>query len=99
MQMLQSPEVARDKYMPRLDVLLKDLAKQAIDTFFVRAGDVLSAALVYAGTHWLAFQTKQFALFNLGLVSVWIILSIMIGLENKRLINITDRKPVAEKTR
>lgn len=61
-------------------------AKQAIDTFFVRAGDVLSAALVYLGTSWLAFTTKQFALFNLGLVVIWIILATYIGRENQRLL-------------
>ena len=60
-------------------------AKQAIDTFFVRAGDVLSAVLVYAGTTWLSFQTKHFALFNLGLVVLWIIVAVLIGRENRRL--------------
>ena len=60
-------------------------AKQAIDTFFVRAGDVLSAALVYAGVNWLAFETTQFALFNIVLVAVWLILAILIGIQNKKL--------------
>ncbi len=60
-------------------------AKQAIDTFFVRAGDVLSALIVYVGTTFLAFQTKQFALFNLGLVVVWIIIAVLIGRENVRM--------------
>lgn len=61
-------------------------AKQAIDTFFVRIGDVLSAALVYAGTTWLALQTKQFALFNMGMILVWIVLAFYIGKENQRMI-------------
>lgn len=61
-------------------------AKQAIDTFFVRTGDVLSAALVYVGTTWLTFTTKQFALFNLGLVAVWLFLALVIGYENHRLV-------------
>jgi len=61
-------------------------AKQAIDTIFWRAGDVLSTALVAVGTTWLAFQTKQFALVNLGLVCVWLILAVFIGRENKRLV-------------
>ncbi len=59
-------------------------AKQAIDTFFVRAGDVLSALLVFVGT-FLAFQTKHFALVNLFLVAIWFVLALMIGKENKRL--------------
>jgi AAA family ATP:ADP antiporter len=54
-------------------------AKQAIDTWFWRAGDVLSAALVFAGTTWLAFQTRDFALFNLGLVVVWLVLAFLVG--------------------
>ena len=54
-------------------------AKQAIDTFFVRAGDVLSALLVYVGINWLSFQTRQFAMVNLCLVVVWLILAVMVG--------------------
>jgi AAA family ATP:ADP antiporter len=60
-------------------------AKQAIDTLFVRIGDFLSAGLVVVGTGLLAFQTKHFASVNLILVLVWIILAILIGLENRRL--------------
>jgi ATP/ADP translocase len=60
-------------------------AKQAIDTFFVRAGDVLSAVLVFAGTTWLAITTKGFALFNVGLVIAWLILAILIGRHYRRL--------------
>lgn len=60
-------------------------AKQAIDTFFWRAGDVLSAALVYAGTTWLAFDTGHFAFTCFGLVIVWLIFAVLIGLENKKL--------------
>jgi AAA family ATP:ADP antiporter len=60
-------------------------AKQAIDTFFVRAGDVLSAALIFAGTTYLSFGTRQFALVNLGFVLVWTALAALIGRENGRL--------------
>ncbi|MFN0149873.1 MAG: NTP/NDP exchange transporter [bacterium] len=60
-------------------------AKQAIDTFFVRAGDVLSAALVFAGTNWLAFKTQQFAMVNIALVVVWLVLAVMIGRESRKL--------------
>ncbi len=59
-------------------------AKQAIDTFFVRMGDVLSAVLVYAGTTWLAFGTKQFALTCFGLVMVWLVFALLIGIEYRR---------------
>lgn len=60
-------------------------AKQAIDTFFVRAGDVLSAVLVYIGITFLSFQTRHFALFNIGLVIIWIILAVLIGRENHKI--------------
>ena len=60
-------------------------AKQAIDTFFVRAGDVLSAVLVYAGTTWLALSTQGFALVNVVLVVVWLGIALLIGRHYKRL--------------
>ena len=60
-------------------------AKQAIDTVFVRAGDLLSAALVYVGVNVLALSTRQFALVNLGLGVVWLVIAARIGLEYKRL--------------
>ena len=54
-------------------------AKQANDTFFVRFGDVLSAGLVFAGTTWLGFAPKHFALINVGLILGWLVLAIAIG--------------------
>jgi len=47
-------------------------AKQAIDTFFVRTGDVLQAVLVFAGTTWLALGVKGFAVANLVLIALWL---------------------------
>src|SRR5918998_2461133 len=44
-------------------------AKQAIDSFFWRAGDVLSAALVYTGITLLGFGTTGFARVNLILAA------------------------------
>ena len=67
-------------------------AKQAIDSFFVRAGDVLSAGLVFVGVNWLLFKTEQFAMVNLGLVIVWITLAILIGRENRKQTVLYDRK-------
>jgi AAA family ATP:ADP antiporter len=54
-------------------------AKQANDTFFVRFGDVLSAGLVFAGTTWLSFAPKQFAITNAVLVVIWLVLAVWIG--------------------
>ncbi len=61
-------------------------AKQAIDSFFVRAGDVLTALLVFAGTTYLAMGPSGFAKFNIVLVLVWLGLAVLIGREYKRLI-------------
>ena len=61
-------------------------AKQAIDTFFVRSGDVLSAALVFAGTTWFALTTRQFAMINILLVSAWLLLAFLVGREHRRLV-------------
>jgi AAA family ATP:ADP antiporter len=54
-------------------------AKQAIDTFFVRFGDVLSAGLVFAGTTWLAFSPKHFAMVAIGLILIWLGIAYALG--------------------
>jgi ATP:ADP antiporter, AAA family len=54
-------------------------AKQAIDSFFQRAGDVLSAALVFVGVTMLGLGTTGFARVNLVLAAVWLILAVAIG--------------------
>ncbi|MCA9757394.1 MAG: translocase [Candidatus Eisenbacteria bacterium] len=59
-------------------------AKQAIDTFFVRAGDVLSALLVYLGLNQLALSTAGFARVNLVLAGIWLAIAVAIGLEYRR---------------
>jgi AAA family ATP:ADP antiporter len=61
-------------------------AKQAIDTFFVRTGDVLQAVVVFVGTTFLAMQARHFALFNVALVIVWLVLAFAIGREYKQLV-------------
>jgi AAA family ATP:ADP antiporter len=60
-------------------------AKQANDAFFVRFGDVLSAGLVFAGTHWLSFGSRQFALVNVALIAGWLALAVVIGRRFDRL--------------
>ena len=54
-------------------------AKQAIDSFFVRAGDVLSAVLIFLGTTRLGFATGDFARFNLVLALGWLVLAVLVG--------------------
>jgi AAA family ATP:ADP antiporter len=60
-------------------------AKQAIDSFFVRAGDVFSAGLVFLGTQILSLTPSGFAIVNIGLVLVWLLLAFWIGRENAKL--------------
>ncbi len=64
-------------------------AKQAIDAFFWRAGDLLSAFLVLVGVNVLMFQTRHFAIFNLVLVAIWIVLAVFIGRRYVRLAGAT----------
>jgi AAA family ATP:ADP antiporter len=59
-------------------------AKQVIDSFFVRAGDVLSAALVYVGITVLGFGATGFARVNLALAAVWVLIAVAIGREYQR---------------
>lgn len=54
-------------------------AKQAIDSFFVRMGDVLSALLVLVGTTMLSLQPRGFAAVNVVLVVVWLLLAWRVG--------------------
>jgi len=53
-------------------------AKAAIDTLFVRAGDLLSAGLVFTGTL-LALQPRDFAIVNMALIVVWLLIVAGIG--------------------
>ncbi len=53
-------------------------AKQAVDTFFVRIGDVIAAGLVYLGTHQLAFGSTEFARVNVVIIFVWMAVAVMV---------------------
>ena len=65
-QMLWLPTTRGEKYK----------AKQAIDTFFVRGGDLLSAAAVFAGTHILHLTVAQFAIGNIALTVLWLAIAL-----------------------
>ena len=60
-------------------------AKQAIDTFFVRAGDVISAGIVFAGTQWLALNVAGFAKANILFVIVWVALGVLLLREYRKI--------------
>ena len=53
-------------------------AKQAVDTFFVRTGDLLHAVLVFAGTTWLGLGARGFALANLVLIAAWLVVGFLL---------------------
>jgi ATP:ADP antiporter, AAA family len=59
------------------------VGKTAIDTFFVRFGDVLSAGLVWLGTR-LALPTFAFATVNLVLIVIWVGVVVALAREHRR---------------
>lgn len=61
----------------------KYVGKIAVDSFFVRFGDVLSAGVVYVGAK-LSLPTQVFAAINLVLILVWIFVVVLVGREHKR---------------
>jgi len=62
----------------------KYTGKQAIDTFFVRSGDLLSALLVYVGSGMLLWHARDFAIANLFIAVVWLALAVLVGREYRR---------------
>jgi AAA family ATP:ADP antiporter len=74
-QMLWLPTSREEKYK----------AKQAIDTFFVRTGDMLAAGVVFLGTQLLSFSVAGFAHANIAFVLIAIGVAILLLLEYYRL--------------
>jgi AAA family ATP:ADP antiporter len=60
-------------------------AKQAVDTFVVRFGDVVSAALVFVGTNWLGFHATGFAIANIFIVLIWFGIGVLLVRKYKQL--------------
>jgi AAA family ATP:ADP antiporter len=69
-------------------------AKAAIDTLFVRAGDLSSAGLVFLGTL-LALQPRDFAIVNMALIIVWLLIIVGIGRRHRSLMEAHDDHPAA----
>ncbi len=67
---------------------MKYQAKQAVDTFFVRMGDVASTALVAGAGVGLGIGLRTFALINLCIIVLWLFLAVLIIRENQRLSSI-----------
>ena len=60
-------------------------AKQAVDSFFVRLGDLTAAFVVFAGTTWLALEARGFAAVNVVVVILWLAVAVVVVRENRRL--------------
>jgi AAA family ATP:ADP antiporter len=60
-------------------------ALQTIETFFWRAGDMLSGIATFVLVQWLAFSVRGFAVVNLAIVVVWLTLAAALARENRRL--------------
>jgi AAA family ATP:ADP antiporter len=58
-------------------------AKQAVDSFFVRAGDVAQAGLVFAGER-LAFTVSAFAAINVVLAGAWLLVVALLTVSRAR---------------
>jgi AAA family ATP:ADP antiporter len=57
-------------------------AKVTIDTFLVRGGDVLSAGLVWLGSH-LHVELRCFALVNVALSAAWMVVAWRLGARHR----------------
>jgi ATP/ADP translocase len=73
---------------------MKYQAKQAVDTFFVRMGDVGSAVTVAVLAGALGLGIRYFALFNLVVIVGWLFLARFILKERKALRERVERGAV-----
>jgi AAA family ATP:ADP antiporter len=62
---------------------IKYKAKQVVDSFFHRIGDVFSAGIVFLGTAVFTFGTRGFAALNLVFIGIWLVLVFMIVREHR----------------
>ncbi len=58
---------------------------QAVETFFWRAGDMLSGVTTFILVQWLALSVRGFAIVNLAIIVIWLMLAANLARENKRL--------------
>jgi AAA family ATP:ADP antiporter len=86
---------ARQALFLRTSRQAKYKAKFAIDSFFARAGDALSALLVFIGTS-LAFDITRFALVNATLVIIWLVVAFAILRLRRRPTEAAAEKRLAE---
>jgi AAA family ATP:ADP antiporter len=60
-------------------------AKAAIDSFFLRAGDLIAGATVFAGVHLLRLSVRWFAVANMVLIVVWMAIVAVLSRHYRRL--------------
>jgi AAA family ATP:ADP antiporter len=60
-------------------------ALQAVETFFWRAGDMLSAVVTFVIIQWLALSIRSYAALNIAVIVLWIVLARFLSRENRRL--------------
>lgn len=73
-QLLWAPTSREEKYQ----------AKQATDTIFYRLGDLLHSVVIWIGTVWFAFTPRDFAVVNLVLIGLWLLLIVALVREYRR---------------
>lgn len=73
-QLLWLPTSREEKYQ----------AKQAADTVFTRLGDLAHAVVIIAGAGWLGLGTREFALVNVTLCVLWLIVVVLLGRAYRR---------------
>ncbi|HYN02573.1 MAG TPA: Npt1/Npt2 family nucleotide transporter [Vicinamibacteria bacterium] len=74
-QLLWLPTSREEKYK----------AKQAVDSFFVRLGDLAAAFVVFAGTAWVTLDASGFAIVNLCFIALWLVLAVALVRRNRQL--------------
>jgi AAA family ATP:ADP antiporter len=56
-----------------------------VDSFFVRLGDLAAAFVVFAGTAWVTLDASGFAIVNLCLIALWLVLAVALVRRNRTL--------------
>jgi len=60
-------------------------ALNAVETFFWRAGDMLSAVVTFVIIRTLGFGVREYAMVNIAIVVLWIVIAAMLAKENRKL--------------
>lgn len=81
-------------YLP-LEAAHKYEGKITVETFFWRLGDLVQAAVVFAGLHWFGFGVAQFAGLNAALALVWVMVAIRLGRLYEHRADDPELRPVA----